>query len=463
MALGEEARRSTRIGCMSAQFLRVAAVVAITACAADPKETVPSYREDIAPVLLTRCGSCHADGAGGFRVGNYVDAIGCLNGSTTDAMLVALSRPSHASVADTRALIARWVSAGSPAFSGGVHDPSFADPRSNNSHGRFLRARRWKPMLDATDGDACGRCHDAAPARIGAATAPGATACTSCHAEGPLGCTTCHGSRGFPPRDVCFFNDRVDAHAAHVSPSASTSVGISCARCHPTPTTGAPTGLHGDGYVSLTVAYTNGACAVGCHYDARPQWVSGAPVKCGGCHSIPPPAHYAGACSGCHREANADGTALIKPVLHMNGRVDHGDGSGKCGACHGTGDDPWPSSGAHAKHKTTMNAAPVACSTCHPAVGADHPRGGAPVVRLVGLAARGGRAPTYDAASKSCASTYCHDGAGGTNQTPKWSDKITCGACHSRPPPPPHSTSPDCATCHKSSDPLRHVNGSIEL
>jgi predicted CxxxxCH...CXXCH cytochrome family protein len=151
-------------------------------------------------------------------------------------------------------------------------------------------------------------------------------------------------------------------------------------------------------------------------------------------------------------------------VMHMNGRADRGDGSGKCGACHGTGDDPWPATGAHAKHKAPMNAVAIGCETCHPAIGGDHPRGGPAVVKLTGLAASGGRSPTFDATAKTCANVYCHDGAGGSLRTPKWSDTISCGGCHSSPPPAPHTPSTECGTtCHVQPRATTHVNGRIEL
>ena len=88
-------------------------------------------------------------------------------------------------------------------------------------------------------------------------------------------------------------------------------------------------------------------CAVYCHDQGgarpRPTWSETTPMACGDCHGSPPSGHYVGPCSNCHAEANATGTALTGGPLHLNGKVDLGNGSGLCGACHGTGDSPWPS------------------------------------------------------------------------------------------------------------------------
>jgi predicted CxxxxCH...CXXCH cytochrome family protein len=460
----------------AAHFLRlvIGAAILVAACGVHREETVPNYRDDIAPVVASRCVGCH-NTEGAWRATSYRDVIGCVADGTVatrpnDAPLLrALAQPTHATVADTRPLFERWIAAGAPAFRGGVHAASFGDPRSPASHGRFLRAREFRPMMNGGDRDACGRCHDGSPNSFAArVAAPGATPCTTCHSSegGPLGCTTCHGSNGksYPPRDACYFpNDsRETTHAAHAS------AGVACGSCHPTPTTGAPAVPHGDGHLEVwlssgTYDATNKTCTTRCHAGPGalrpiPTWGDPTKIKCGDCHGAPPPKHPLGACSNCHNEA-----------LHLNGRVDVGDGSGKCGACHGSGDDPWPSTNAHPKHKSPSKAAGVACSTCHPTPEAGHPRGdGKPIVRLLGVAAAGGRAPSFNAADRSCASTHCHDGVGAAEPTPKWTGSITCGGCHSIPPPPPHSTSSSCGmtACHAAPiapGTATHVDGRIQL
>lgn len=443
------------------QFLRVVVGAAIAGCISERAPLEPSYRDDIGPLVAARCASCHSGEApaGGLGLGSYLDLIGCANGQPLTVggdpkLLRALDGPSHASVRDTRDVLARWLARGAPASNGGVHPASFVDPRSAARHGKFLRDRRWKPMLDATNADACGKCHAGAAASA-ASAAPGATTCTTCHRESVLACNTCHGAaKAYPPRDACFFpTESGGAHAAHVEPSASTPAGVPCASCHPVPTVGLPGGTHGDGAVQVYLAggsfdAATKACTTACHAGIgalrpTPKWTD--EVKCGDCHSVPPPAHPAGTCANCH-----------SPLLHANGRVDLGDGSGKCGACHGTGDDPRPKTAAHAKHAFD-------CSTCH-ATDSKHPNGELSV-RLLGLAAKGGRSPVYDPASKSCGSTYCHDLGGGTNRTPKWSETISgCNSCHSSPPPPPHTASAACGTAGCHLDVVgKHVNGAIDL
>lgn len=385
---------------------------------------------------------------------------------------------------DERATLASWIDAGAPKFRGAVHEPSFVDPRSPQSHGRALRAKRWRPMLDANDPEACGRCHEGVPRpeKI-TLTAPGAPACTSCHAEerGVLACGTCHvgEAKSFPPRGPCFFPDdplRATAHAAHAGDSASRAGGLACATCHPAPPPEVMGSAHGDGRVDVVFdAKIAGAstwndstrtCVAACHArpggaKPSPAWTDKGPLACGDCHGSPPPAHYAGACSGCHREANAAGTTLASPALHVNGRVDLGDGSGTCGACHGSGDDPWPTADAHDRHRSPSAAAAVACATCHtvPTVfgaGTSHPRGGAATVVLSGLALAKSAPGTY--AAGTCKNVYCHGGnlVGTTAAMPSWTDASgaasQCGSCHGLPPGAPHNASPRCDLCHRTAE-----------
>jgi predicted CxxxxCH...CXXCH cytochrome family protein len=99
------------------------------------------------------------------------------------------------------------------------------------------------------------------------------------------------------------------------------------------------------------------------------------------------------------------------------------------------------------------------------------------VVRLAGLATKGARPATYDAATRTCAATYCHDGAGAGVRAPKWTDgpaARACGACHSTPPPAPHPQDASCgaSTCHEGittgaltlspAGRAVHVNGLID-
>lgn len=465
------------------------------ACSDDarPLADEPTYRDDVAALLDARCARCHAGDApaAGYRVNSYAGAIGCtatgkvaVLPATAAPLVLALARPDHRDVvgAEELATLERWVATGAQSVRAGVHPRGFADPRSPSGHAATLRATRYRALTDPGDREACAQCHEGAGARPAnvISTAPGATSCSTCHAEagGVNACVTCHGGPGrlLGPRDPCFFpaDATNDAHAAHAAPGPSSAAGLDCAACHPRPALGDLAGAHTDGHVEVwfdtavagreaRLDATTRRCTGTCHdrggSQPTPTWGSGgAPLDCNACHTSPPAAHYGGPCSSCHREANATGTALVAPRLHVNGKVDLGDGSGTCGACHGSGGSPWPSTGAHAAHASPVSAAPVACETCHAVPGPNdaHPlRAGSASVRLAGLATRGGTPASYDAATKSCAATYCHDGAGATVRAPRWSDGAAaraCGSCHSTPPPAPHTQSTTCgaAGCHEA-------------
>jgi predicted CxxxxCH...CXXCH cytochrome family protein len=380
-----------------------------------------------------------------------------------------------------RSTVLEWVMAGTPDIRNGVHDPTFADPRSSSSHGAMLRATRWAAMLDPNDPNACGRCHDGALSRPAGVTlpAPGAPACTSCHDQpgGVLACSTCHGSgtRAYPPQDPCFFPEdaaNAGAHAGHVEPSMALPTGVACSTCHPVPGDPIIGGFHGDGKVEVifdsTVVIgeanydsTTQTCAVYCHDQggARPPptWQDTKPMGCGDCHGSPPSGHYPGACTNCHAEANATGTMLTGGPLHLDGKVDLGNGSGLCGACHGTGDSPWPTTAAHPAHQNPTLTIPLDCANCHvvPSTILDPVHlDGTIHVTFSELATARGALPTWDGAS--CTNVACH----GANladpaAVPTWNDgsgvQSRCGACHGI-PPTQHTASTDCdrADCHGS-------------
>ncbi len=498
-----------------------------TACALGSGCTVdrttsppPTYDDGVGPLIAQRCAGCH-DGsapAGGWRAGSYLEAIACVadgrpavQPAGDDAPIVrVLANPTHAALleAGERDVIVAWARAGAPKFRGTAHAPSFVDPRSEESHGRVLRAKAWSPMLDPNDPASCGRCHDGAPSKPAGVTAsaPGAPACTTCHQEpgGALGCNTCHGrgagegtsqhalAKAYPPRDPCFFpGDAVasTAHAAHVDgPHTS---GLACATCHPIPGNPVIGGAHGNGTLDVrldtaiagaaaTFDASSKACTTSCHARAggarpKPSWNEKAPMTCGDCHGSPPPQHFAGACTSCHRETNGTGTAfLAQPALHANGHVDLGDGSGKCGACHGRGDDPWPSTNAHPAHQKPSDAMAAPCASCHAVPvafgpGTSHPRGGPATVTLSGLAtARATPATPATYAAGSCRNVYCHGGGleGTVPATPVWTDTSgaasKCGACHGTPPAAPHPASPTCNLCHRDGAATKHVNGVVD-
>jgi predicted CxxxxCH...CXXCH cytochrome family protein len=294
------------------------------------------------------------------------------------------------------------------------------------------------------------------------------------------------------------------AHAAHVESSIDRLGGYPCSTCHPvpssTPPTGVISGLHGNGSVDVVFDQTliqgeasfnatTNVCAVACH-DAggnrpRPIWTEDTPVGCNDCHKSPPAGHFAGPCTQCHQEANATGTALSGGPLHLDGRIELGNGSGTCGACHGTGSDPWPSTFAHQGHKDPTITTPVACSDCHSVPATVLSSGhldGVVHVEFSGRATERGAQPVWDGTS--CTNTACH-GANLTDPpavTPVWTDPTgaaaACGACHGI-PPTQHTTALDCnrSTCHgseitraNSGGPLisdaglsLHINGVINV
>jgi predicted CXXCH cytochrome family protein len=166
------------------------------ACSADRQAAVtPVFDADVAPILASHCASCHSGKApaAGWATATFLEVIGCVSPSgapaslpkATAPILAVLETPSHAGLLDAseKATLTSWVNAGSQAFQGTVHEPGIIDPRSPAFHGAVLRSERWAPMLDPSNPNACGRCHDGTLSRPADVTlsAPGAPACTSCH------------------------------------------------------------------------------------------------------------------------------------------------------------------------------------------------------------------------------------------------------------------------------------------
>jgi predicted CxxxxCH...CXXCH cytochrome family protein len=480
----------------------------------DRAEAPPTFRDDVSTVLNAKCVECHsgANPAGGWRASSYMDVVGCVSsdghGATlprtdgdaaTAPIVSALSTKTHQgslplakrASKDEIELFTQWIAAGALPWQSSVHAPGFVDPRSAEHHSKFLRGKQWKPMLDANDPDACGRCHAGTPSgppdgvKTSADRAP---ACTTCHSQagGVLGCTTCHGSGDKPygVRDVCFHGPDAaqqlesDHHDAHVLGGSKFMSGkLECSACHVVPGgANVLSGTHANGTVDVVLAAgltQNGkgydadakTCTSRCH--SGPGAARGTPsfakdgadkIKCGDCHGAPPTTHTYkapdGTCTYCHKELEGTpATPALKAqplALHMNGKIDLGDGKGLCNSCHGnTGDSTnvvaMPTTGAHVAHAQSpkVAAAPFPCTTCHvvPTAGSKHPLGnGAGHVALTGLAtARGFTSASYDPATKGCAQVYCHTGVpGGAVTTPTWtqgSAAAKCGdGCHKTPP-----------------------------
>jgi predicted CxxxxCH...CXXCH cytochrome family protein len=257
----------------------------------------------------------------------------------------------------------------------------------------------------------------------------------------------------------------------HVEPSEARTDGFGCATCHPTPGRNVISGLHGDGIVEVTFDKetvgpegsfdaATGRCSVTCHdfggLRPKPTWSDTTPVGCNDCHRSPPPGHFAGSCTNCHAEANADGTALTPGPLHLDGQVELGNGNGTCGACHGTGSSPWPSTAAHLSHENPTIAEPIACTSCHIVPSSILSPGhlnGVVNVQFAGLATARGAMPTWS--GRACNGVACH-GADLPNPpavVPVWTDTsgaaAKCGACHGI-PPANHTSATDCdrSDCH---------------
>lgn len=471
-------------------MIRVALVLLLSACSTRAIPPRAIVWDDVAPVLERACVPCHGPerAEGAWRADAYLSAIGCPSGGATPAVeppderaaiLAVLSRDDHAGrlTEEERALVTAWCEEGALAREGRAHAAGFVDPRSADFHGTVLRSERWARLLSAEGDGACARCHDTGAPRE-RDTAPGATACTGCHdgEGGPLACSTCHGegARAFPPRSTCWYPLEASTGGAH---EAHDRARVGCSTCHGERTLEQlAAGAHGDGTVDVVLdparAGTDArfdvatrSCTVACHdrggSEPTPRWRGGEELGCGACHASPPPSHdYPGGCDGCHDEAAPDGTALVPGPLHVNGVVDLGDGSGGCGACHGAGDDPSPSSGAHRAHAGTELRVAIDCAECH--VVPDEPLAeghldatpGAEVT-FGALASARGASPVFDA--DTCSEVACHgeglSGAGlsGSHRTVGWGEgPIACDACHGVPPPAPHAQDLRCSAsrCH---------------
>lgn len=446
----------------------------------------PRFAPEVRAIFAARCARCHegADAASGWRFDTFASALGCSrdadgpDAAAPAPVLRALARDDHRELlsATERATITAWVRGGAAPPSAGVHDEGVGDPRAATFHAQTLRAARWSLMLSPDAPGACGRCHAGAPtrpARVTQAT-PGATACSTCHAgpQGALGCDTCHRVGDAPGATGCVApqRDRArDAHAAHLAPRLRAQ-GFACGVCHPARDATLAQGEHGDGVVQVrfdpTIAGEDarydrlgGTCTVQCHNRGgtmpAPRWRGGAPATCESCHGAPPQGHPAGACDGCHAEADAAGATLRPGPLHLNGVVDLGAGEGGCAACHGGRGDPWPESGAHLLHRDAPRARPVACESCHTVpdrVRAEGHLDGRVQVSFGEAARARGARPSWSGGA--CAEVACH-GAGLRGASPplRWSPVAPasgCGSCHGVPPAAPHTDDPGCASvlCH---------------
>lgn len=407
------------------------ACLAAVACSAergrDGGGACPTWRDDVAAELAA-CSGCH----------DFTEYPAAL--AAKDAMVATLDPDAaddlHRPFARTHAVIAAWAACDAPYFDSDVHGGGVHDPASADFHGVEVARLGW-------DLGACATCHGDDFAG-GAA----ASACTTCHTEGPTACDTCHAA-----------TPATGAHAAHVAR-------WSCAECHDVPARwDAPGHVLGDAPPAEARGHdpATGTCAVDCHGEARPRWTGGpAEAACGTCHGAPPPDHAWDRCETCHP---ADAPHVDRVVQVRTG----------CDGCHGGGGEAAPPTdldgdrfttargvGAHRSHLEATHglAAPVACTACHvvpSALGALGHIDTAPPAEVVAAAG-------WSATTSTCTNA-CHGAA-----APRWTvtggDEIACGSCHAVPPATaphdPAQTLDDCAGCHPPL-PDRHIDGAIDV
>jgi predicted CxxxxCH...CXXCH cytochrome family protein len=467
-------------------------VLAALACHDERARPERPIRFDDVQPLLDRCTPCHGSeqAEAGVRLDTYYETLGCLadgapltQSNTEEApLLSALTRPDHSELLSEaeQSELARWLSADAPGARGVVHGAHILDPRSPDWHGQLAREDAFTPLRDSESDAACGRCHEGAPVRPAGVRfpAPNAPACTSCHTQqdGVLACTTCHGEAGhaYPPRASCYFPAPFahDAHQTHLSSTRVSKSALPCSTCHAIPARGEVfAGSHADGQIDVRFSALAGAeaefdpdthtCSVGCHarggLHEQPSFHEVLSLRCDGCHRSPPRDHYPGTCDTCHVEMGASANSLTPGALHLNGRVDVGNGDGTCGSCHGGDGDPWPRDDLHRAHGASSWTAPIACNSCHvvPAqLHADGHLNGTVDVQLSGRAVHDAATPSFDAATKRCTNVACHAGAlSAPAPDPVWiapDATFTCTGCHRVPPAPPHIQQPTCggSLCH---------------
>jgi predicted CxxxxCH...CXXCH cytochrome family protein len=334
-------------------------------------------------------------------------------------------------------------------------------------------------------------------------------------------CSACHGSatNAAPPKSTLGQTDTtavgVGAHQAHLGATLATP--LACAECHTVPTEVGAAG-HMDSALPAELTFgaraaSDGAtpswdhastsCTTYCHGQTlgggattNPVWtkVDGSQKSCGSCHGAPPPAPHTSntACETCHTETAGPNMTILHPDKHVNGIVEVSGLS--CSACHGSAGSNAPPKdtvgntattfigvGAHQQHLGTTLTTPVACVDCHMVPGtvgaAGHTDTALPAELTFGQrAAYDGASPSWDHGAASC-TTYCHGQTitGGSTKTPVWTKvdgtQKTCASCHGAPPPPPHTTSTACESCHTETagpnmtiaHPDKHLNGVVEV
>jgi predicted CxxxxCH...CXXCH cytochrome family protein len=232
--------------------------------------------------------------------------------------------------------------------------------------------------------------------------------------------------------------------------------------------------------------------------NASPTWTSTVALGCTGCHGNPPalPHPQVDNCALCHGKVfgGQDGHVIVSPLLHVNGTIEVQSQSCN-GGCHGSLNSPAPPSdlagnasstvrgvGAHQVHLNTMLGRKVECGDCHlvPSLVSDWGHLDSTIgaeVTFSPLASGGSVKPNWNGIS--CNNVYCHNptaaqsNSGGAIPEPVWtqSGQVTCGSCHSLPPPEPHpAVTGGCVGCHTNVteslgfiDPTLHINGRVDF
>ncbi len=194
-----------------------------------------------------------------------------------------------------------------------------------------------------------------------------------------------------------------------------------------------------------------------------------------------------GACTGELTGISGDATDIDEPPPNADPQA------GCAGACHGDAASNAPPTsltaetattatgvGAHRAHLDPLSTwhRPVACGDCHAvpatvdAPGHIDTNDGTAELTFSDLA--GGAAASW---SGTACTTACHGSVaiGGAAPEPVWTQvdgsQATCGSCHGVPPPAPHPTGTDCASCHPTMeegsmtfrDPTRHIDGVVDV
>ncbi len=473
-----------------------------------------SWKEQLADALKASCEGCHSgtEPSANYDVTTYAGTIRAAQAGDPKSVLLMVLDPTQATVPHRGfdgllPLLSQWVvDCRLSYFQSAIHSGGIQNPADGDFHGTLLSDLNW-------NFDSCAACHGA-DFRGGKSE----SSCTTCHPKGPTSCQTCHDT---PPPS--------GAHRAHAQGSTLAKA-FDCTECHAKPELYSDVGhiLHADGTrddAPAEIAF--GAMADGsgaakwdgarcsgvyCHGGAfddtrathtSPTWHDGADqATCGSCHGLPPSNHNmaSGRCASCHPRVATNDAALVSTSLHLDGKIDLGDGSESCTACHGGVAGPAPPRdlaghsttsaigvGAHQSHLEARHrlAASSRCADCHvvptAVASGGHIDSDLPAeVTFSETSVVGETTPTWDRSSATCANTYCHGEA-----TPIWTmtgtGQAACGTCHGVPPSDdvhaPTLTIAECQSCHEgtvdgfgnilingapSAETSKHINGVVD-